>query len=340
MEQPSNSKSFANSSTHTDYNLNKGKGLDPIDHSKHVEFFDAYDDLPKPSYRENSNKVFNEEFLAEVSQRELKAIFDLVKTQNWDDLKKVNPLYFRIRRNLSVTPTNCLLYDKRLVIPVKLKQLVLDNIHQKHPGQVGMLALAKLVWWPHIQSEIVLKAKACRHCTDKGKNLKALISKNQLGILPKLKEPNEEIQMDFAGPIPYKNSTQNNYILVTVDRLSRFPHAETFHNCDTETAIEHLEKYCRLHGIPRSIRCDQALAFKAKEFEIFCKNRNIKLILAPSVDHRGTGLIERLIQTIKRRLAVLDIDPNWSLETLSSRRANITKNIRLIPNRTTKVTPF
>ena len=227
-----------------------------------------------------------------------------------------------------------------MVIPQNLKQLVLDTIHHKHPGQVGMLALANLVWWPHIHSEIVAKAKSCRHCIDKGKNLKPIIPKNQLGNLPKLSEPNEEIQMDFAGPIPYKNSTQNNYILVTVDRLSRFPHAETFHNCDTETAIEYLENYCKLHGIPRSIRCDQAQAFKAKEFDIFCENKIIKLILAPAGDHRGTGMVERLIRTIKRRLAVLDIDPNWSSETLSSRLANIIENIRLIPNRTTKITPF
>ena len=340
MEQPSNSKTFTSSSTQTEINSNKGKGLDPLDQSKHENLFDAYNDLPTPLYRENFNKVFNEEFLAEASQRELKPIIDLVKTQNWDDLKKVNPLYFRIRRDLSVTETNCLLYDNRLVIPQKLKQLVIDTIHHKHPGQVGMLALAKLIWWPHIHSEIVAKAKACRHCIDEGKNLKPIISKNQLGDLPKPNEPNEEIQMDFAGPIPYKNSTQNNYILVTVDRLSRFPHAETFHNCDTETAIDYLEKYCKLHGIPRSIRCDQAQAFKAKEFDIFCKNKNIKLILAPAGDHRGTGMVERLIQTIKRRLAVLDIDPNWSSESLSSRLASIIENIRLIPNRTTKTTPF
>ena len=146
--------------------------------------------------------------------------------------------------------------------------------------------------------------------------------------------------MDFAGPIPYKNTTQNNYIFVTVDRLSRYPNAELFHNCDTETAIDYPERYCKIHGIPRSIRCDQAQAFKAKEFEIFCKNRNIKLILAPAGDHRGTGMVERLIQTLKRRLAVIDIDPMWSSETLSAGIASIIENIRLIPNKTTKVTPF
>ena len=203
-----------------------------------------------------------------------------------------------------------------------------------------MLAIAELIWWSRVHSEIVSKAKACRQCIDKGKNLKALIPKTQLGQLPSLTEPNQEIQMDFSGPITYKNNTQNNYILVTVDRLSRYPNAETFHNCDTDTAIDYLERYCKVHGSPRSIRCDQEQAFKAKQFEIFCKNKNIKLILAPAGDHRGTGMVERLIQTLKRRLAVLDIDPMWSSETLSARIASVIENIRLIPDKTTKVTPF
>ena len=112
------------------------------------------------------------------------------------------------------------------------------------------------------------------------------------------------------------------------------------HSIITNTAIEYLESYCRLHGIPRSIRCDQAQAFKAKEFELFCKNRNIKLILATAGDHRGTGIGERLIQTIKRRLAFLDVDPNWSSVTLANRVANIIENIGLIPNSKTKITPF
>ena len=77
-----------------------------------------------------------------------------------------------------------------------------------------------------------------------------------------------------------------------------------------------------------------------KKFEVFCKNRNIKLILAPAGENRGTGMAERLIQTLKRRLAVLDIDPLWNSETLSSRIANVIENICLIPNKTTKVTPF
>ena len=62
----------------------------------------------------------------------------------------------------------------------------------------------------------------------------------------------------------------------------------------------------------RSSRCDQAQAFKAREFELYCKDKNIKLILAPAGDHRLTGTVERLIQTIKRRIAIMQSDSLWS----------------------------
>ena len=130
--------------------------------------------------------------------------------------------------------------------------------------------------------------------------------------------------MDFAGPLT--NSNKDTYILVTVDRYSRYPHAEIYKNCDKDTAINYLKDYKKFHGIPRSIRCDQAQAFKAKNFEIYCKDNNIRLILAPTGDHRGTGMVERLIQTLKRRLAAINVDNNWSKETLANKISAIIEN--------------
>ena len=88
-------KILINSSTQTDYSSNKGRGLDVIDESKHEDLFPSYSDTPTPLYRENLNKVFNEKFLTEASSKELKPIIDLVVAQNWEDLKKVNPLYYQ-----------------------------------------------------------------------------------------------------------------------------------------------------------------------------------------------------------------------------------------------------
>ena len=81
-------KILINSSTQTDYISNKVKGLDAIDEPKHEDFFPSYSDPPTPFYRENLNKVFNEEFIAEAPSKELKSIIDLVSAQNWEELKK------------------------------------------------------------------------------------------------------------------------------------------------------------------------------------------------------------------------------------------------------------
>ena len=206
METQHSSKTTCDISTQTDPDPYKGKGLIALKPKKHAKLFTAIGSTPTPEYMKFI-RVFNEEFTAESSKKDLGPIIDLVEKQNWLTLKKVNPVFHKIYRDLSVTPTGCLLYNNRLVIPSKLRTMVLQTILSKHPGQAGMLALAELVWYPHIRSEIVAQAQSCKHCIEIVKNLKALITKNNLGTLPTLVEPKEEIQIDFAGPIPYKNNT-------------------------------------------------------------------------------------------------------------------------------------
>ena len=328
--------------TQTDETSNKGRGRGALRPDPQNPIYPLSNTADMPQYRKNLSQVFGEEFVAEATQkdRQMAPIIKLIRDKDWETLKKVSPYFYSLKRDLAITPSGCVLYDNRLMIPASLKQLVINSLHQTHPGQAGMLHLADLVWFPRIHRELTAKAQSCGDCIKKGKNLKPLIPKQSLGIVPKLSEPNEELQLDFAGPIPFREHKQNYYILVSVDRLTRFPHAEVFKDCDTQTALNYLEEYCRFHGIPRSIRCDQAQAFKAREFEIFCKNKNIKLILAPAGDHRATGMVERLIQTIKRRIAVMEHDPLWSSADLAAIVAKIIESIKLIPNATTKIKPF
>ena len=90
------------------------------------------------------------------------------------------------------------------MVPTSPKQLVINSLHQTHPGQSGMLRLADLVWFPRLHREVTVKAQSGGDCIRKGKNLKLIAPKKSLGILPKLSEPNEEVQLDFAGPIPFR----------------------------------------------------------------------------------------------------------------------------------------
>ena len=200
--QPPN-KTTCDTSTQTDPDSNKSKGLSALNEEKHAELFTAIDSAPTRENQLYLMRVFNEEFIAENSKEDLGPIIYLVLKHDWLTLKKENPIFQKNCRDIMVTPTASLLYDNRLVIPAKLRPMVLQTIHSKRPGQAGMLALVKSVWYPHIHSEIVAQTLSCKHCIDKGRNLKSLIPKHNLGVLTTLVEPNEEIQMDFAGPIPY-----------------------------------------------------------------------------------------------------------------------------------------
>ena len=288
----------------------------------------------------NLHKVLGESFIAEAIKNDTNSnkIRRLIELQDWNAIKSFSKHWYSLRKDLSVNSNGCVLYDGKKYIPTQLCITVIDSVHKTHLGQAGMIYLAQLIWYPQIHRDIVALAQRSKQCTKTGKNLKPIIPKNKYTELPPLSEPKEEIQMDFAGPLT--NHNKDTYILVTVDRYSRNPHAETYNNCDTDTAINYLKDYIKSHAIPRSVRSDQAQAFKAENFEIVCKVNNIRLILAPTGDHRGTGMVERLIQPIKGRLSAINVDNNWSKETLANKISAIIENIKLIPNTTTKITPF
>ena len=89
-----------------------------------------------------------------------------------------------------------------------------------------------------------------------GKNLKPLQAKSKLGNLPILTEPDSGNRMDFASPLAFREQKDDYYILVTVDCLTRYIHAQVYKNCCKETALKYSDEFCSFHRIPRSIRCD------------------------------------------------------------------------------------
>ena len=192
---------------------NLGQGREPIDDNKHAPLFE-FENETAPNYRLNLSRVFGEEFLAEATLKDknLQNIIRLVKNHNWDQLKQVSRYYYNLRNDLAVARSGCLLYDGKLVIPHQLQNLVISAVHRTHPGQVGMIRLANLIWFDQIHRTIALRAENCKQCLDQGKNLKPIISKSKLGTLPKLSEPNEELQLDFAGPIIDKKTIIMNII--------------------------------------------------------------------------------------------------------------------------------
>ena len=86
--------------------------------------------------------------------------------------------------------------------------------------------------------------------------------KNSLEVLT---EPNQEIQLDFAGPIKSK-SRGGVYILVAIDRFSKWPTSQICKSTDTRTVLKILTKFFADIGTPQCIKTDNGSCFKSNEF--------------------------------------------------------------------------
>ena len=128
------------------------------------------------------------------------------------------------------------------------------------------------------------------------------------------------------------------YILVCVDRFSKFSSAQITSSTSAKSIISYLSKYISLHGIPRTIRTDQGSSFISKEVREFCQEHNINVIFSPVGDHRATGLVERLIRTFKERLLVMAQEyPKPSLE---SALLKLIKCLRTVTQQSLNCSPF
>ena len=130
-----------------------------------------------------------------------------------------------------------------------------------------------------------------------------MILQSKWSPLPKCVEPNDEIQLNFGGPILNEKGIEQ-FFITSVDRYSKYQ-TEIVNNTSGTNVIKILNNYIYNHGVPRTVRLDQARCFTGKKFETFCTENNITSIYAPANDHRAIGLVERLNQTIKRQLSCM-----------------------------------
>ena len=205
--------------------------------------------------------------------------------------------------------------DNKLIVPAALRLAFLSLLHETHPGQFGMQFLAENFWWSHLYREIYYHGKNCIQCIKAGKNLKVILGTNNTDKLPILAEPNEEVDLDFAGPLE-KNWGNSKYLLLCIDRFSKFPSAKVVNNTSASSILAFMTDYCHLHGFPKSIRVDHGSCFTSNDFRNFCEKNNIKLILCTVGDNRSNGVVERLIYTVKAKLLAMSFDdPKPSLNT-------------------------
>ena len=116
-----------------------------------------------------------------------------------------------------------------------------------------MMDIAGDTWFPHIHRGIVAMGQICKQCWEQSKNFKAVIGKKHCSELEKVLKPNEEVKLDFAGLMPDELNIDA-YILVAIDRFSKYPTKKVVIHTTADTAIKFIQRYIMNNGVPRRIR--------------------------------------------------------------------------------------
>ena len=111
---------------------------------------------------------------------ELRNVRQAIVDKNYELL----PAEYRKKKDWLSTELGVVFMDSKIVIPLTLKEWVLQVIHGDHEGIPKMRLLAERVWWTTKERNIKDKAKNCITCFRSGKSLKTALSESENNKLP------------------------------------------------------------------------------------------------------------------------------------------------------------
>ena len=94
----------------------------------------------------------------------------------------------------------------KIIVPKNLRTTIFSLLHSGYPAINKRTIAARHSWWPRMTEAIQKKCESCIPCKMSGENIRPNIPITETNNHPRLDSPNEEIQLDFIGPI-----TENNH---------------------------------------------------------------------------------------------------------------------------------
>ena len=159
--------------------------------------------------------------------------------------------------------------------------------------------------------DIEKQAKSWPVCLNAGKSLKPQILTTEKSKIDTPKKPGEEIRIDFTGNLKSKRLNSSPFILIAVDKNSRWPAAEICKNTDHDTIITCLRYYIIIFGYRERSNRIKAVLLSQKITQKLCNENNIDRKYGTPNLHSGTGLVERTIQSMNNLIkANLEEKPN------------------------------
>lgn len=199
----------------------------------------------------------------------------------------------------------CIMWGYRTVIPFKLRQYILNELHASHMGVVKTKSLARsYVWWPKIDSDIENLIKQCVPCQE-------LQASPPLAELIPWKPTDSvwsRIHIDYAGP------KFGYYYLIMVDSHSKWVEVFKTKTITSSFTIDKLRDLFSHYGIPEMIVTDNGTQFTASDFENFTSKNGINHILTSPGHPATNGQAENFVKTFKKSF-IASVNSNSKTET-------------------------
>ena len=207
-------------------------------------------------------------------------------------------------RHALVPVGHVLLLHDRPVVPVALRQQVLDHLHSSHAGVTGMFARASSsVYWPGMRADLTRTRAECADCI---KNAPSNPSSPPEPYIHPL-YPFHSITSDFF-------SANGVHYLTIVDRYSGWLSIFTLAKDDSKHLITVLRNYFAQWGIPVNLTTDGATVYTSAELKEFLTRYGVTHRVSAAYYPRGNKRAEVGVKS-SRRLIMDNISPRGSVDT-------------------------
>ena len=130
-----------------------------------------------------------------------------------------------------------------------------NKAHTGHQGLAKTKALlCQYAWFPNMDKAAKEEIDTCLPCQVNG----------PLNPPEMPDGPWQFIHADFYGPLP-----TGQYIIVLIDKYSRYPEAEIINSASAKTLIPKLDAIFAQHGIPHTLKSDNGPPFSGNEFKTY-----------------------------------------------------------------------
>lgn len=200
--------------------------------------------------------------------------------------------YFNRRESIHIDH-GCLLWGYRIIIPTSLRETVLQELHEGHPGIVKMKQLSRnYVWWETVDADIERVCAQCQAC----RSQRAAPPSVPLHSWPWPEEPWARLNLDFLGPF------NNKYYLIIVDAHSKWIEVEKLSGTSATAVIACLRRLFARFGLAKRVVTDNGPPFSSVEFRSYLSKNGIKHLAVAPYHPSSNGAAENAVKTIKRVL--------------------------------------